>query len=242
MTTPTDRGDIVLSIADGVAEIRLNRPQARNALSVPLLRSLRGALQKIEASRDVRVVVLTGSGKSFCAGADLTELDDVDASLRRELSVERGRLIESALQSIERLEQPTLALVQGAAVGGGWGLALSCDMTWAAVGAVFVLPEVSIGIPVAVSLGRRLAEVVGPQRASAIVFGGERLAPEHLADMGAVSRIVEGIDLHESGLTFARALAARDGRALTIAKMAIRSATGGPAPWRTDLTWHSTTA
>ena len=239
MTTPTDPSDIVLSIADGVAELRLNRPHVRNALSVPLLRALRGALHEIEASREVRVVVLTGVGKSFCAGADLTEMDEVDVSLRRDLSVERGRLIESVLHAIERLEQPTLALVQGAAAGGGWGLALACDMTWAAAGAVFVLPEVAMGMPVAVTLGRRLAEVVGPQRAAAIAFGGERLASERLAEMGAVTRIVAADDLHESGLAFARTLAGRDGRALTIAKMAIRSATGGPPPWRSDLAWPS---
>jgi enoyl-CoA hydratase/carnithine racemase len=158
-----------VSYAEGVGTLTLNRPDSRNALTTELLRELRAAIAALRDDPDTRVVVLTGAGSVFCAGADLKELAGVD-SPRPGLA--RLRLVSEVIAGLRNLEQPTIAAVNGPALGAGWGLALACDLCFAVSDASFSLPEVRKGLRLPTVIVDRLVAVVGPLKAAEIALGG----------------------------------------------------------------------
>ena len=158
---------------DGVATIALNRPDARNAVNVPMLEQLLAKLEQARAD-DAAVLVLTAAGKNFCAGADLNEgLPGEVASGSRS----RRELVEEALDRIADMPV-SVSVVRGAAIGAGWAFALACDLTLASPTATFRWPELSLGVTPPEQAVRRLAREVGPRRALALV------ANEHLHPAG----------------------------------------------------------
>lgn len=230
MTGSVDRRD-----DDGVTELRLNRPERRNALSTALLEELRGHLASIQDDPAVRTVILAGAGGVFSAGADVTEFP-ADAPAR--LGLARIRLVAEVLRRLRELEQPTVAAVTGPAIGAGWGLALACDLCFAARDAGFCLPEVPKGFRLPGPLVARLIQVVGPVRAAEIVFGGATFSAEEALRGGWVTRVVPtGGDVVEEARRFAAELATRPRRAVAVAKRALRQATPvGPLP-PMELVW-----
>ena len=248
--------ELVLRVdRDGVAELRLNRPDHRNALSTALLTELRDHLAAVQADPSVRVVLLTGAGPAFSAGADLREFAPGTPPAA---TLPRFRLVVENLRRIGELEQPTLAAVQGPAVGAGWGLALACDLCFAAEPATFALPEVAKGLRLPALLVTRLVQIVGPIRAADIIFGGAAhsgAAPIGAAHAGAapigavhssaaalaagwVSRVLPTADdLAAEARAVTAALATRPLRALTAAKHPLRQlAPHAPFP-PTELAW-----
>jgi len=248
--------ELVLRVdRDGVAELRLNRPDHRNALSTALLTELRNHLAAVQADPSVRVVLLTGAGPAFSAGADLREFAPGTPPAA---TLPRFRLVVENLRRIGELEQPTLAAVQGPAVGAGWGLALACDLCFAAEPATFALPEVAKGLRLPALLVTRLVQIVGPIRAADIIFGGAAhsgAAPIGAAHAGAapsgavhssaaalaagwVSRVLPTADdLAAEARAVTAALATRPLRALTAAKHPLRQlAPHAPFP-PTELAW-----
>ena len=248
--------ELVLRVdRDGVAELRLNRPDHRNALSTALLTELRDHLAAIQADPSVRVVLLTGAGPAFSAGADLREFAPGTPPAA---TLPRFRLVVENLRRIGELEQPTLAAVQGPAVGAGWGLALACDLCFAAEPATFALPEVAKGLRLPALLVTRLVQIVGPIRAADIIFGGAAhagaahagAAHAGAAPSGAVhssaaalaagwvSRVLPTADdLAAEARAVTAALATRPLRALTAAKHPLRQlAPHAPFP-PTELAW-----
>ncbi|HEX5405587.1 MAG TPA: enoyl-CoA hydratase/isomerase family protein [Pseudonocardiaceae bacterium] len=215
-------GDIVRTQRAGVVELRLNRPDSRNALSTALLRELRDQLDSVRADPAVRVLLLTGAGTVFCAGADITEFGP-DADVTTVLT--RTRLLVDVLNRLLEAEQPTIAAVHGAAVGGGWGLALACDLCLAAETATFSLPEVRKGYRLPAVLVARLAQVVGPVRAADLVFGGTTWSAEDARTGGAASRVVASAELIEQSWAMATTLAGTARRAIVAAKAPLRQAT-----------------
>ena len=211
---------LLCSQEGGVAILTLNRPDRRNALTVPLLEALVAELGAIGESETVGAVVLAGAGGGFCAGADLDEFaltpDDPG----------RARRIELVVETIERLRalpQPTIAAVSGPAFGAGWGLALACDLTYAAGPATFCLPEVAKGLRLPDAVTSRLVEVVGPVRAAQIVFSGARLSSEEGLASGWVAHISPDADTVLRGaLDLARALAAHPSAAIRHVTTALR--------------------
>jgi enoyl-CoA hydratase/carnithine racemase len=177
---------------DGVAELVLDRPQRRNALDVALLERLHEHLRTLG---DCRVVLLTGAGEAFCAGADLDER-------ARE---RRFALIGDVLLALGELPQPTVAAVHGPAIGGGWGLALACDVCLASRDATFCLPELAKGFRLPAPLMRRLAQVVGPVRAAGLAYAGTRWSADDALAAGAVTRVLTS---REALLAAARGLCA----------------------------------
>jgi enoyl-CoA hydratase/carnithine racemase len=220
---------------DGVAELRLNRPDNRNALSTALLTELRDHLAAVQADPSVRVVLLTGAGPAFSAGADLREFAPGTPPA---VALPRFRLVVENLRRIGELEQPTLAAVHGPAVGAGWGLALACDLCFAAEPATFTLPEVAKGLRLPALLVTRLAQIVGPVRAGDIVFGGAAHTSAAALATGWVSRVLPTADdLAAEARAVAAALAARPLRALTAAKHPLRQLVPhSPFP-PTELAW-----
>lgn len=175
-----------------VGVLTLNRPEALNAISGRMADELAGALLHMAANPDAWVVVLAANGdRAFCAGADLKERNRMDDAgwLRNRI------LIRALFDSLRALPQPTIASVFGPALGGGFELALSCDLIVAAEDAVFGLPETRVGIVPGGGGTQLLARRVGTSRAKEVILAGRRLSAAEAAAWGVVARVVPRADL-----------------------------------------------
>ncbi|MGE0000159.1 MAG: enoyl-CoA hydratase/isomerase family protein [Ilumatobacteraceae bacterium] len=231
MSDDDERDVVAVRHGDGVVELRLDRPAKRNAVTTRLVRQLRDEVLAIGDDRTVKVVVLTGAGDAFCAGADVgefagtTPIDPAD-------TMARLRLVIGCIRGLLDLEPVTIAAVDGPAIGAGWGLALACDTCWAGEAARFALPEIAKGFRVPRIIAARLAQVVGPVRAAELVLSGRPLGPVEAHAIGAVGRVVTGPETAtSSALAFAAELATRRRDVLRGAVDPFRAmATFGPVP------------
>ncbi|MDN3297671.1 enoyl-CoA hydratase-related protein [Streptomyces ficellus] len=200
-----------------VAELVLDRPKAMNAVSTEMARSIGAACDALGADSSVRVTVLTSShDRAFCVGADLKERNSLsDAELVRQRPVARG-----AYTGVLELPMPTVAAVHGFALGGGFELALACDLIVADATAVVGLPEVSVGVIPGGGGTQLLPRRVGAARAAELVFTARRVAAEEAVSLGLVDRLVE--DARTGALQLAAAIAANSPVGLRAAKRAMR--------------------
>lgn len=191
----------------GVVELRLNRPDQRNAVNTPLLRQLRDEIVALGDDRRVKVVVLSGEGSTFCAGADLNEFAGAVPPGPGD-SLARVRFVIHSIRGLLELEPITIAAVHGAAVGAGWGLALGCHICWAVEDTTFVLPEVAKGFRIPRVIVQRLAAVVGPVRAAELVLSGQRIDVDTAMSFGAVTRRFPDVEsMRTEALAFASSIA-----------------------------------
>jgi enoyl-CoA hydratase/carnithine racemase len=205
----------------GVAWLELDRPGSGNAVTTELLLALRAELTAIQDDPEVRVLVLTGAGEVFCAGADVKEFGATPPASTARLR--RLRLVAQVLGALRELEQPSIAAVNGAAVGAGWGLALACDLCFVTAGATFCLPEVEKGYRLPSPLVHRLSHVVGPVRAAEIMLGGARYTAEQAVSGGWATRLLpDPAALTEHTWKFAEELAGRSRAALAAATQPLR--------------------
>ncbi|MGH3756771.1 enoyl-CoA hydratase/isomerase family protein [Actinophytocola sp.] len=222
--------------ADGVATLTLDRPESRNALTTDLLGRLRAALADIRDDPETRVVVLTGSGTAFCGGADLKELAGTP-SPRPALA--RVRLVTEVIAALRNLEQPSIAAVNGAAHGAGWGLALACDVCFAVADASFSLPEVRKGLRLPAAIVTRLVEVVGAVRAAEIALGGGSYSVEDGRTAGWVTRgYPDATTLAEHASAFAVELAGHPLGAVSTVKQVLRRSTPGELTPPPEYAWN----
>lgn len=213
-----------LTRAEGVATIMLNRPRALNAFDTKQLTRLLDALREVRDDRNVRCLIVTGSGdKSFAAGADIREMAD----LSPHAGFAFGRLGHAVTATLEHLPQPTIAAVNGYAFGGGCELALACDIRLAAENAQFSQPEVSLGIPPGWGGSQRLPRIVGPGRAAELIFTGRRVPAAEALQIGLVTAVYPADDLMMEALTLAGQIAANSPSALRAAKRAMSLALAG---------------
>jgi enoyl-CoA hydratase/carnithine racemase len=204
----------------GVAWLELDRPGSGNAVTTELLTALRAELTSIQDDPAVRVLVLSGAGEVFCAGADVKEFGTAPPPSAR---LRRLRLVAQVLRALRELEQPSVAAVNGAAVGAGWGLALACDLCFVTATATFCLPEVDKGYRLPSPLVHRLSHVVGPVRAAEIMLGGARYSAEQAVSGGWATRVLaDRAALIEHTRRFAEGLAARPRAALAAAVQPLR--------------------
>lgn len=196
--------DVLYDVRDSVATLTLNRPEQRNPLGPQMLRDLMEALSAAKADESVRVVVLTGAGdKAFCAGADLAGFA-ADAS-EVERHRERGLFVELFL-AMQRLGKPIVGCVNGHALAGGFGLALSCDVLVASEGAMFGTPEIRVGLwPMMIM--SIVVRNVGRKRAMQLFMTGERIDARTAADWGLVNRVVPAEAARDAAHGWARELA-----------------------------------
>lgn len=222
-------GLVVRTDTDGVTELRLNRPEQRNAVSTQLLRELRDHLARIQDDASTRVVIVTGAGAAFSAGADVKEFP---AGATSHQGLTRIRLVAEVLRRLMDLEMPTIAAVHGAAVGAGWGLALACDLCFASRQATFALPEIAKGYRLPPPLTDRLVQVVGPVAAAEIMLGGATYSVEDAAARGWVTRVFTTTEeLTGEAWRFGRALASRSRSSVATAIQSLRRAQpAGPIP------------
>lgn len=207
-----------LTISHHVARITLHNPPA-NVLNLPVLKELERILSDVEEDPYVRAVILTGSGRFFCAGADineLTHLNTVHAGM--EFSM-RGQAL---LNRIERCDKPVLAAINGTCVGGGLELALACHIRIAAAGAVLGLPETKLGLIPGFGGTQRLPRTVGPSRAAEMILTGENITAEEALKIGLVSRVFPAPEVLMQAETLAGSILARGTGAVQSALHAIR--------------------
>lgn len=209
---------VEVEIAERVATIALNRPDALNAFNTAQLEALLAALRAIRDNRDVRCVVVTGAGeRAFAAGADIKEMANLSASE----GLVFGRLGHAVTRGLAELPQPTIAAVNGFAFGGGCELALAADIRLAAESAVFAQPEVSLGIPPGWGATQRLPRLVGPGLAAELIFSGRRVGAEEALRIGLVNAIYPADRLLPEAEVLARVIAANSPRAIRAAKQAM---------------------
>ncbi|HEV2800102.1 MAG TPA: enoyl-CoA hydratase-related protein [Pyrinomonadaceae bacterium] len=186
--------------SDGLLCVRLNRPVKRNALTRLMLERLTEIFRALEKREDVRAVVLTGAGAaSFCAGTDISELEDLDEAG----ALQTARRGQETCEAIELCPVPVIAAVNGIAAGGGCELALACHLRIAADHAAFSLPELNLGMIPAYGGTQRLARAVGHGRALAAMLAGERLPAAEALRLGLVNRVVSSEQLTAEAQTLA---------------------------------------
>jgi enoyl-CoA hydratase/carnithine racemase len=223
-----------------VATLTFNRPEKRNPLNEEIVLEFEGLLHQVRDDREVRVLIVTGSGNTFSAGADLSTLKEVTDPVERQrlfapLSKRRARLIGRVLGVLANLEVPTIAAVNGYAIGGGWGIALGCDIRIAVAGAQFWFPEVDLGVPLSAEATALLAAQSGPAIAKEIIITCRRYTAEELLPMGLVNRVVKKEELYPAVREMARAIAAKNPVAAMGAKATVNAVSGGGRALRLDL-------
>jgi enoyl-CoA hydratase len=177
---------VELEIADGIATILLNRPDALNALSASVLDELDAILGKLETHSDVKGAIVTGSGRAFVAGADIEEIQSLD----RESGLAFARRGQGVFDRLEQLELPVVAAVNGFALGGGCELAMACHMRLASEKARFGQPEVKLGILPGFGGTQRLPRLVGRGMATELVLTGRIIDATEALRIGLVNRVV----------------------------------------------------
>lgn len=183
----TDQEVVLYSVDGSVARITLNRPEKRNALNDALIAGIKTGLQKAAVDENVRVVVISGAGKDFSSGADLSALQKIAGASVAENSEDARSLMELFLL-IRQLPAPVVAAVTGRALAGGCGLASACDLVLASASARFGYPEVKIGFVPAMVMAI-LRRNVSEKRAFELITRGEELSAEQAKEMGLVNQV-----------------------------------------------------
>ncbi|MEU3788224.1 enoyl-CoA hydratase/isomerase family protein [Streptomyces fructofermentans] len=211
------------SVADGVATVVVNHPAKRNAMTADMWRSLPPLLAALAADPAVRVLVLTGEGGTFCAGADISSLRG-SSELAQDLAVR-------AEDALAAFPGPTLAAVRGHCVGGGCQLAAACDLRFADEGASFGVTPARLGIVYPSSSTRRLVSLVGPATAKYLLFSGELIDAERALRSGLVDEVLPGGELDKRVAEFTRTLVSRSRLTQAAAKEFADGRTDRDAYW-----------
>jgi enoyl-CoA hydratase/carnithine racemase len=211
--------ELVESSRDGhVVLLRINRPEARNALSPEVMEMLAGELERLDPDPEVRCVVIAGSDKVFAAGAD------IKAMAERSFAEALRHPAAGFWRRLAAIKTPMVAAVSGYALGGGCELALACDMIVAAEGASFGQPEINLGIIPGGGGTQRLARVLGKQRAMEYVLTGKRFDAATAHELGLVNRIAPDDAWLEQAMELAGEVAAQPPIASRLAKQAVLAA------------------
>ena len=216
MVTEQPNELVSLSVADGVATITLNRPPM-NALSTTVQAGFRAAADEVSERRDVRAVILYGGPKVFAAGADVKEMADWDHLT----AIERTSTLTASFDAVAKIPKPVIAAVPGYALGGGLELALCADLRVVGDNAKLGLPEILLGIIPGAGGTQRLPRLIGPSRATELIFPGRFVDANEALSIGLVDRVVAPDAVYDEALALAKQLAAGPGVALRAAKNAI---------------------
>ena len=210
--------NIRVSVADGVAVLTFDRPEVRNALNLETVREGEVALTDLAADAAVGALIVTGAGdKAFVSGADISDL--------RERTRDDGLagINSSFFAAVERFPRPTIAAVNGDALGGGCELALACDLRIAAETAKFGQPELGLGIIPGAGATQRLPRVVGLGRAKHLILTGESIDAAQALAIGLVSAVVPAGELHTKAQDLARRVLRQGPLAARLAKVAMNA-------------------
>ena len=206
---------IIYEKQGALVDLTLNRPERLNAANLQLAREMHEAVGEIEADQEVRVVVLHGAGRAFCAGADIRAMSEGESS------EVLGRNMSALCSRLEALSKVTIAAVHGYATGGGCEMALACDLRLAASGARFGLPEVKLGLLPGAGGTQRLTRIVGVGRAKMAMYTGDFVDAETALQWGMVNQVAPEDQLLEEAGKLAQTLLARPPLAVRLIKSCI---------------------
>lgn len=218
---------VLFRIEEGVGHLRLNRPDASNAVDVPTLRALYDALMEAHGSADLRVLLLTGAGRNFCAGGDVKTFASKGEALPDYLR-EATSWLQVVTQAILSLQAPVVVAVQGFAAGGaGFGLVCAADLVVAAQSARFLAGATRVGMAPDAGATVTLPQLVGLRKAMEIVLTNPTITAPEALQIGLVTQVVPDEELAIASLALATTLAAGAPRALAAAKRLLWSGLGG---------------
>jgi 2-(1,2-epoxy-1,2-dihydrophenyl)acetyl-CoA isomerase len=209
-------------VRNGVARITLNRPDAANALNLEMARELLRAVLRCDEDPDIRAVMLAGEGPMFCVGGDLKSFAEQGERLPHHLK-EVTIHLHAAISRMARMDPPVVAAVQGAAAGGGFSLAISCDLVIAAESARFTMAYSNVGLTPDGSSTYYLPRLVGFRRAMELTLTNRELSAQEAMEWGIVTRVVPDGDLSENAAALASQLAAGATKALGASKRLLHS-------------------
>ncbi|ADP80913.1 Enoyl-CoA hydratase/isomerase [Pseudofrankia inefficax] len=216
------------SPADGVAVLEINRPGARNAFTEQTWVELRDRLHELASDPGVRAVVVTGAGTSFSAGGDIKTMGRVGAGVFA--PAHRLLIAQETLRTLHRLPQPTLAAVEGYAIGAGWAVVLACDLVTVARDAFFQAPFLRRAAVPDGGFAALVAARVGRVRTMDLLLDGERLPADDALALGLASRVVDPGHARESGVAQATRIATLPADAVRLTKQLVR----GREAWLDD--------
>jgi len=204
---------IIFSKKDGVARIILNRPEAMNSLDLEIVLELEKALNSCETDDEIRAVIITGSGKAFCAGADLKyQLNVIAGNVTRER--EFINHVRKMTDIIHGLSKPVIAAVNGFALAGGFEILLACDLAIAAAGVKIGDQHINYGLLPGAGGSQRLPWLVGVRRAKEILLTGKWLSASEAENMGLLNKVVPAAELESAAMEMATNLANKSSFAL----------------------------
>ena len=211
--------NIIISIDEGIATVAINRPRSFNILDAKTLEELYACFRNdISHNEAVKAVILTGKGeKAFCGGADIKAMKGMDVFQATDFSQEGQRVMDA----IEDAPKPVIAAVNGYALGGGFELALACDLIIASENAQFAASEINVGITTGWGCSKRLPEAIGAARAKELLFTGAMIDAPTALRLGIVNRVVPADRLNEETIALARQLAGKAVIALALVKKAV---------------------
>ncbi|MEI6097540.1 MAG: enoyl-CoA hydratase-related protein [Alphaproteobacteria bacterium] len=233
--TPFADGRLILHQAR-VARIEINAPDRRNAMSRAMWHAIPLICDRIEADPGIRAVLLTGAaevGATFSAGADITEFEDVYAT--SEATTAYNAMVRRAQARLRILDRPVIAVVAGACVGGGCGLALAADLRFAAPEARFGITAARLGLGYSPEDTAQLMEKVGPARAKDLLFSARLIAAEEALAIGLIERILPAATLLQEATNYADGLAELSSLSIRATKAAINQLTSPDAAVCADL-------
>lgn len=214
---PLEFKHLILDRENNIGVLRINRPQAMNSLNTEVLKELREAVEEVKMDKDIHVLVITGEGKAFVAGADISEMSTMDSVQARSFA-EAGL---KAFREIEILEKPVIAAVNGFALGGGCELAMACDIRIASSKAKFGQPEVGLGVTPGFGGTVRLSRLVGLAKAKELIYTGNIIKADEAMEIGLVNRVVEPDQLMEAAMEMAGKIASNAQLAVRYSKQSI---------------------
>jgi enoyl-CoA hydratase len=209
--------NLLLKKENHIAILSINRPDQLNALNTNVLDELCEALEMIREDEEIFVFIVTGEGRAFVAGADIIEMKDLNPESARKFA-EKGSAV---LRKIEQMEKPSIAAVNGFALGGGCELAMACDIRIASEKAKFGQPEVGLGIIPGFSGNVRLSRIVGQAKAKELIFTCDIIKAKEALDFGLVNAVYAHEEYMESALKMAETIASKAQLAVRYAKKAI---------------------
>ncbi len=210
--------NLLFAVEDGVAIITFNRPKALNAMNSETMKELYDAVIRCKNDETIKAIILTGSGeKAFVAGADISEMKD----LRPKEALAFMELGHETLRALETLPKPSIAAVNGFALGGGTEISMACDMRFASETARFGQPEILIGLIPGWGGTQRLPRLVGMGRAKELIMGGGQIDAKRAYEIGLVNQVFPADQLLDAAKKFAKKLAGLPGFAIKMAKHSI---------------------
>lgn len=209
--------NLIIEKKDAVGIIKINRPESLNALNIETLGEIRDAVTALNNEEDIKVLIFTGEGKAFIAGADIKQMKDMNENDAKEFC----NLGQKIFDIIENLDKPVIAAVNGFALGGGCELAMACDVRIASEHAKFGQPEVNLGIIPGFGGTQRLSRLVGKGIAKELIFTGDMIDAQTSLRIGLVSKVVTSENLLNEAVAMAQKIASKGPAAILLAKSVI---------------------